>query len=371
MRITIDATPLLLNSAGVKTYVYQWVVHLRKLAGADAIRTFPFFGCPGELQHERSMVSGCSTLAGLAMLHLSNIPGSPAIHLAAARSDVFHASHQLRTAPSTARVTATIYDMTCWLLPEMHSAANVRVSRRFGERVLKRAQGLIAISGNTRSDAARILGIDPEKIAVIYPGVAEPFFAANDPIIRKAQAKYGISRPYVLFVGTVEPRKNIDTLLDAWQALGRTEREEFDLILAGPAGWANRQTLARLNSRTPGVRYLGYVAEQDLPGLTAGAAVFAYPSLYEGFGLPVAQAMAAGVPVVTSNISSLPEIAQDGALLVDPNSSAEIRAAIERLLSSGSLRSELGEKGTRRAQRYRWDICARQSLDFFRKVIKV
>ena len=123
--------------------------------------------------------------------------------------------------------------------------------------------------------------------------------------------------------------------------------------------------MARLQSGEPGVHYLGYVAEKEMPSLTAGATAFVYPSLYEGFGFPVAQAMAAGVPVVTSNTSCLPEIAGDGALFIDPKSNAELGAALERLLDSPSLRRELATRGRARATRYRWKECARKSLDFF------
>ncbi len=164
----------------------------------------------------------------------------------------------------------------------------------------------------------------------------------------------------------IEPRKNVDALLDAWQDFRL--RDEFDLVIAGPDGWAAEKTLARLASRPPGVRYLGYVREDELPGLTAGASAFVYPSLYEGFGIPVAQAMAAGVPVITSNTSCLPEIAGEGALLVDPRSPTEIRAALEKLLTSAALRQKLGESARARAQQYRWENSARKSLEFFRRL---
>ncbi len=202
----------------------------------------------------------------------------------------------------------------------------------------------------------RLLGLDPARIAVIYPGVPEVYFSAQPAPAMK---------PYVLFVGTIEPRKNIDTLLDAW--LDSPLRKDFDLVIAGPGGWAAQKTLARLAAKPEGVRYLGYVAEAELPSLTAGATAFVYPSLYEGFGIPVAQAMAAGVPVVTSNTSCLPEVAGDGALLVDPRSPAEIGAALEKLLGSPESRAKLGEAGRARAQQYRWDICARKSLEFFHR----
>src|SRR6185369_2455883 len=134
-----------------------------------------------------------------------------------------------------------------------------------------------------RTDALRLLGLAPEKVTVIYPGVAQAFFDAPAP---PASGK-----PYVLFVGTVEPRKNLHVLLDAWDALHADLRAAFDLVIAGAWGWGERAILDRLQSGAGGVRYLGYVEEAGLPGLTAGAAAFVYPSLYEGFGLPLAQAM--------------------------------------------------------------------------------
>jgi glycosyltransferase involved in cell wall biosynthesis len=145
-------------------------------------------------------------------------------------------------------------------------------------------------------------------------------------------------------------------------------RSDFDLVIVGSSGWGSEKTMARLASRPQGVRYSGYVPEDELPGLTAGATAFIYPSLYEGFGFPVAQAMAAGVPVITSNTSCLPEIAGDGALLVDPRSPTEIQAALEKLLTSQSLRDRIRTAGTARASKYRWDVSARQSLEFFRRL---
>ncbi len=363
MRIAIDSTPLLLRSAGVKTYVYNWFRSLKKAATGDVVLAWPFLLPGDDYSHEESVVSRLGTLARLAWLHAANYSPIPLLDWIGPRVDVFHASQQLRNPPRSARLTATLYDMTCWLVPETHSRRNVWASKLFAERVMRRADGLISISESTRRDAVRILGLDSEKITVIYPGVAEAFFRAAP-----AGGRCGLSRPYILFVGTVEPRKNIDTLLDAYAQLPSPLRAEFDLVLAGPAGWGNLGTLERLRSGQAGVRYLGYVPEEDLPGLTAGATVFVYPSLYEGFGLPLAQAMAAGVPAVTSNVSSMPEVAGDAALLVDPRSPTEIAAAVERLLVSPDLRATLARNGRSRAQRYTWENCARESLEFFRSL---
>jgi alpha-1,3-rhamnosyl/mannosyltransferase len=359
MRLIVDATPLLLRSAGVKTYVYQWTEHLRRTAGPHSLRLFPFVGTPAACPHDRSVAGLLRTVAGIATLHGCNYLGSWAGWPAAGRADVFHASHQLRRPPRAARLTATLYDMTCWVAPGMHTEANVRASHRFAEMVLRRADGLIAISENTRRDALRMLSLDPGRVTVIYPGVAQTFFTAKAP---------APARPYALSVGTIEPRKNIGTLLEAWSQLPTSFRDEYDLVLAGPPGWGDQSLLARLEAGIPGVRYLGYIPEADLPTLTAGATLFVYPSLYEGFGLPVAQAMAAGVPVVTSNNSALPEVAGEGALLVDPKSPAELREALQRLLASPTLRQDLGRRAAAKAQRYRWEEAAKQTWKWMEKI---
>jgi glycosyltransferase involved in cell wall biosynthesis len=359
MRVLIDATPLLLRSAGVKTYVYHWTRHLKATAGNHSLDLFPFIGEVGRCDHERSVLGWGPTLARIALLHLANGSPLPILNALGARLDLFHASHQLVRPPRNTRITATLYDMTCWLAPETHTAANVAMAKRFARSVIMRASGLIAISENTRADALRILNLAPERVEVIYPGVSEAFFGA-------AAAKR--EKPYILFVGTIEPRKNVDVLLDAWEQLSTSLREEYDLVVAGPAGWGGPGALRRLRSGLPGVEYLGYVAEQDLPGLTAGATAFVYPSLYEGFGLPVAQAMAAGAPVITSNLSSLPEVGGDAALLVDPRSAAELGSAMGKLLLSPGMRREMSDRGRRRAQEYRWELCARKSWRFFERI---
>ncbi len=358
MQILIDATPLLLRSAGVKNYLYYWIQSLREQAGEDQIETFPRMDGLSALNHERSMLGWAGTHVHLGSVFAANcVPGLPLLRWTMPKADIFHVSNQIRNPPGKIKLTATLYDMTTRLMPELHTAANLRADESLAANVFRKAAGLIAISENTRQDAVRLLGLDASRVEVIYPGVPEAYFRAQPTTAAK---------PYVLFVGMIEPRKNVDALLDAWQDFRL--RAEFDLVIAGPGGWSAEKTLARLASEPQGVRYLGYVREEELPGLTAGATAFVYPSLYEGFGIPVAQAMAAGVPVITSNTSCLPEIAGDGALLVDPRSPAEIRAALEKLLTSQALRRKLGESGRERAQHYHWANSARKSLEFFRRL---
>jgi glycosyltransferase involved in cell wall biosynthesis len=364
MRIAIDSIPLLLRSAGVKSYLYGWVRHLREIAG-DAIELFPWLDLPARVDHEASAAGRAGTMARIALLHAANYSPGRILDPLCGRVDLFHCSHQLLKPPTRPRLTATIYDITCWLCPQMHKRSNVAYAKAFAERVMLRADGLIAISANTRDDAVRVLGLDPARIAVIYPGIAAGYFDARPA----APETFGIRKPYLLFVGTVEPRKNIGVLLDAFAALPGSLREEFDLVVAGPPGWGDPAVLHRLQAGQPGVHYPGYVPEEQLPGLTAGATAFVYPSLYEGFGLPLAQAMAAGVPAITSGISCLPEVAAGSALLVDPHSVAELSGAMARLLTDPGLRARLGAQGRARAEAFRWESAARQSLRFFESLL--
>jgi len=364
MRITIDATSALLRSAGVKGYTYHWLRSLRQEAAreksGETIHAFPLLGEWESLDHERSAMSPASTMVRLALLHSVNIVGRPVLDRVLRGAQVFHAGNLVRRAPGRARLTATIHDLTSWIMPEVHTRATARADQAFAERILKQADGLIAVSDHTRQDAIRMLGIRPERIRTIHSGIAAEFFDAPPHSQAKRRAK-----PYVLFVGTVEPRKNLDTLLDAWRSVAPDVRERFDLVIAGPEGWDSAATMARVRRETD---YLGYVPEAELPGLVAGASLFVYPSLYEGFGFPVVQAMAANVAVLSSRTSCLPEVAGDAAAFVDPRSASEMAAQLTRLLESPQERSRLARLGRVRAECYRWERCARESLEFFRGI---
>lgn len=361
MNLMIDATPLLLASAGVKSVLYHWIRALQDLPANDQVHVYPPMPDVGNLRHDRSVAGRWATLRGIFMTVANQQLGAAFPERHARGMDVFHCSNQVRTPPRRVKLTATVHDLTCWRLPEVHTAANIKADHLHAERVLQVADGLISVSENSRRDAIEILGIPEERITTIHNGVAEPYFNAPAPP--------HTPKPYVLHTGTIEPRKNIDRLLDAWLLLPTSVREAYDLVLAGPAGWAAPATVARLRSAPPGIRWLGYVPEADMPALTRGAALCVYPSLYEGFGLPVAQAMACGVACLTSNNSSLPEVAGDGGRLVDPHSVAEIRSALLELLDNAELRATLGRAGRARAEaNYHWRTAAEKSLEFFRRV---
>ena len=367
MRVTIDATALLVRSAGVKSYVWHWLRALQQSGSEHEFRGFPLIDTFPLLRHDRSIYSDLKTYPRIAALHAANhVPGvlDALIH----GSGIFHASNQVRRTPKHGRLTSTIHDVTAFNLGSLHTAGNRRADEEWADRVLKRADKLIAVSEHTKRDAVERLGIPPDKITRIYSGVGSEYFTADDASINAVRATFKLHRPYVLCVGSIEPRKNIARLLDAWSNLSQEIRKENDLIVAGPYGWGAEETLRKLQAGENGARYLGYVDEQLLPALTAGATVMAYPSLYEGFGFPVAQAMAAGVAVLTSNTSCLPEVAGDGAAYVDPLSVTDLADTLARLLVSPEERKRLGAAGRLRAKQYTWANCARESIQFFEAV---
>jgi glycosyltransferase involved in cell wall biosynthesis len=363
MRVVIDATPLLVRSAGVKNYLYHWIRHLERAARPGEIATFPGHAAGGALDHGASTLDRVRTTAALGALALANYTPLPALNFATRAADIFHASSLTHRPPRRPKLTLTIHDLTSLLMPELHPAANIRADHALVELV-RHASGVIAVSECTRQDAIRVLGLDPGRITAIHSGIADAFFEQTAERIGAVREQYRLPRPFVLFIGTIEPRKNLDTLFGAWAALKPALRAGYELVVAGPLGWAAEATRRRLGE----VRYLGYVPEADIAALTAAASVFAYPSLYEGFGFPVAQAMAAGVPVLTSNVSSLPEIAGGAALLVDPRSQSEITTGLTRLLEDPALRGQLAEAGRQRAAAFRWERTAALSLEFFARI---
>ena len=272
-RYAIDATPLLLRSAGIKNYLHHLISHLAAERGGDEILVYPFLDLPGALDHDRSVAGRAGTAWRILSLYLSRL-GVPLIDWAyGERCDLFHASLHVNHPPKRPRLTATVYDMTCWLVPETHTRANVRATQEFGDAVMRRADGLIAISEATKRDAIRILGIDDQTIRVIYPGVIDAFFGAGPEEVERATQAYRLKKPYLLYVGALEPRKNIGRLLDAWELLPRDIREEYELVAAGQMGWHSEALRARLAEPGKGWRYPGYVEESLLPGLTAGGEV--------------------------------------------------------------------------------------------------
>ncbi len=362
MQISVDLSPLLVRSAGVKTYLYHWYRALRA-AGTHRVSSFPALLRDEPLDHEGSVLGRAKTVFGLARLAGLNILPEFAAAPLDPSADLFHVSNLIHRFPRTPLCTTTLHDVTTWTSPELHTAANIRADRLFAETILRRCDGVICVSEATRQDAIRLWGLPESRSRAIHSGVPQRYFDAKPAA--EITERYRLNKPFLLFTGSIEPRKNVDLLLDAYLDLPGDIRDHWELVLTGPPGWQCEATIARLKSAGPDVRYLGYTPEADLPSILAAASAFVYPSLYEGFGFPVVQAMAAGVPVVTSNVPALAEVSGGAALLIDPRSKAELQSALLRIATQPEYRQELADKGRARAEIFRWERCARQSLSYF------
>jgi len=269
------------------------------------------------------------------------------------------------------RSIVTVHDLGHRYWPGAHTARQrwyLEWSARYHART---AAHMIADSQATRDDLVRIYGIEPTRITVAYLGVDSALQRVEDAMqIERTCRGYGISCPYLLYVGTLQPRKNLVRLLEAFAKLRRLTSGPLQLVLVGRMGWQYQGILARAQELDLGqdVVVTGYVPDVDLPALYSGARLFVLPSLYEGFAMPVLEAMACGAPVACSNVSSLPEVAGDAALLFDPRSVDGMVAAIRHALEDAELRATLTERGRKRVQHFTWERCARQVLNVLEQV---
>jgi glycosyltransferase involved in cell wall biosynthesis len=269
------------------------------------------------------------------------------------------------------RLVVTIYDLSFMTHPELHLPANVAHCLTGTRLAIEHADAIIAISEHTRRDLVERLGAPPERITVTPLAHDADLTRVTDPRrLAAVRKRYGLPEQFVLFLGALEPRKNLPRLLEAFAALPAGLRGDVQLVVAGMSGWLNDSVHARVAALglEKSVRFAGYVDGHDLAALYSMATVFAYPSLYEGFGLPVLEAMACGTPVLTSDLSSMPEVAGDAAVLVSPDDVGSIAAGLRGLLESASLRDELASRGRAQAARFSWDRCARQTLGVYRDV---
>lgn len=258
----------------------------------------------------------------------------------------------------------TIHDLGYLVFPQAHTALR-RLDLHFSTLwSAKQAHQLIAVSHATRQALISSYGIAPEKITVVHHGVGQRFVPIVDEHhIEHVKQRYGVTGRYILYIGTIQPRKNLVRLIDAFAQVHQEDTEDVRLVIAGKKGWLTETIEQRTIEQNIAdhVCFVGYVPDADVPTLMSGAMAFVFPSLYEGFGMPVLEAMACGTPVLTSTTTSLPEVAGDAALLVHPYNTHAIANGIARLLTDESLRATLRTRGLERAARFTWEQCAEKT----------
>jgi len=267
--------------------------------------------------------------------------------------------------PKEIKTVLTVHDIVHLLFPRTMSLPNLVAERLLMQRSIRRADYVMADSQSTASGIQEHYQVRPTKIGVVYPGGPTVSEQMHSPVSDDEK----LPGKYFLFVGTLEPRKNLRAILGAF-ALLDTEREDVHIVVVGNIGWKTKDVMSLLKAHRyrSRIHFTGYVDAARLSFIYRNALCLLYPSLYEGFGFPILEAMTYGVPVITSNVSSMPEVAGDAALLVDPNDINELANAMNMILSNGNLRDLMVFKGYKRLKEFSWMRCAEEVLDIFKKV---
>ncbi|MDD5040567.1 MAG: glycosyltransferase family 1 protein [Patescibacteria group bacterium] len=373
MKIGIDCrtalNPKLGERAGVGHYTYYLVQHIMKHDHANeyvlffdwrfrdmrefeqkniTVKNFPFS------QYNRFLPFAYSHMLISAFLVKESL-------------DVFHSPITSLPLTYPKKSIVTVHDLAIYKNPSWFPS-QIFSTKLLVPQSLRKADAIIAVSQSTKRDLRDIFNVPPKKIHVIYEGAMVDRIPVKNSQLDNIK-RFKLGPKYILFVGTLTPRKNIISLIRAYKQLISWEPgfSEYQLVLAGAKDFENEKIFDEINALKlkKHVRYLGYITHNQKMALMKGAACFVFPSSYEGFGLPVLEAMKLGTPVVTSNTSSLPEIAGKGALLVDPEHDRDIAIALRKVLSDKKLRAQLIERARKQAAEFTWDRCARETVKLY------
>lgn len=293
------------------------------------------------------------------------------IEIAPLRLDLLHSPDFIPPAFGARHFVTTVHDLNFLYYPQFLTDESRRYYNDQIAWAVARADHILAVSEATRTDLIRLLGVPPEKVTTVYEGVSPAFRPLPSNETRKVLSRYGLTPGYLLFVGTLEPRKNLPGLLTAYRILLDRGETREPLVIVGGKGWLYEEIYERVATfrLENNVRFLHNVPDEDLPAFYNGAALLAMPSFYEGFGLPALEAQACGTPVVISDRGSLPEVAGAAAVTINPDSPEDIAAGIARVLGDSSLQATLRAAGPAHAARLTWERAARGVLAAYRNVM--
>lgn len=370
MRIGIDIGPAVRRRTGVGAYCHHLVKHLHALNTGDVLVGFSSGAQAGVLAPDAPHIPRRHVHVPTRVLYAAwTLWRRPRVDKLLKGVDVFHATNYFLPPTARAARVVTIHDLAFLLRPELCSPKVVGPFSRGVARFVRDANAVLVYSESTRNDLIRLLGAPPEKITVAPLGVDDQFLPVDrDAAQARVREALHLTCPYILFVGTIEPRKNIETLLAAYAALAGSL--EHRLVVAGAQGWkADRiPHLIRRYRIEDRVVFPGYVPQDVLPALYSAAELLVLPSHYEGFGLPLLEAMACGCPVVAADNSSMPEVVGDAGLLAPAEDASALAESIMRVLEDAPLRERMVRSGRKRAGNYTWRACAEATLGVYRRV---
>ncbi len=376
--ITIDTTPALRQTAGIGRYTrelvralvyrgrYEYVLFVADRAAPQAVRSR--IGA-ADMDRPTPTIRTTRLPARLHAIlwHRLRLP-IPA-ELWTGRMNLYHATDFLAPPLMSTPAVITVHDLSFLRHPERAEPALQRHLARSVPRAVVRAAHVIADSHYTKGELGALLGTPEAKITVAYPGVGPAFRCVREgEVLDRVRREHGLTRPFILGVGTLEPRKDWPVLIEAFARLGEAA-PGHELVIAGAPGWLTDAVSGAVARSTAHVRLLGFVPDGDLPALYSLADAFAYPSIYEGFGLPPLEALACGTPTVVTAATSLPEVVGDAALTVPPGDPGALAGALADLLTHQALRDLLAARGPQQASRFTWDACAEAVERAYEKVL--
>ncbi len=369
MRICIDIQAGVAQRAGVGRYTRMLAEQLDRLSGPEELRLFYFDfqrqGAPFPVRRAQYRV--CRAIPGRIVQRAWRTLGWPPFDWFAGPADVYHFPNFICPPLRSGRSIVTIHDASFARYPEFAEPRNLRYLQARIADTLQRADAVITDAEFGARELRELYRVDPARLHAIHLGIGPDMAAPPADRIEEMRRDLGLARPYLLTVGTVEPRKNLPFLVDVFEAL---DGFAGDLVIAGMPGWKVEPILARLggSSRAADIRYIRYVGDDRLPALYAGAEAFLCASRYEGFGFPPLEAMACGTPVVSSDGGSLGEVLGDGAIVIPEFDRDRWVGEVRRVLADAGLRAGLSVAGRRQAARYRWEDTARRTMDVYRAV---
>jgi glycosyltransferase involved in cell wall biosynthesis len=369
MRVALDAIPLVAAKTGIGHYTDALAKSLARIHSDHQYTLLsPFdFAFPADAATPPNLSKSFFPVRSI--FRRWWLLGLPAL-MQISPYDVFHGTNYCIPVFSPTPTVVTVHDLSLFNRSQTHEDDNVRRGKRRIPVMIRRATRIIAPSEWTRREILEYFSIAPELIRVIPEAARREMRPLTTEESAGVLKKHGISEPYLLFVGTIEPRKNLPVLLRAYAELIATTPHRPRLVICGGGGWKNEEVYRMVDELNLGdlVRFLGYVVDEDLPALYSAAECFLYPSIYEGFGLPPLESMACGTPVITSNASSLPEVVGDGGLMHNPTDHRELAGMMARMLGEKDYREHFRRVGLQRSAQFSWDRAAGETQALYDEV---
>jgi glycosyltransferase involved in cell wall biosynthesis len=386
MRIAIDVVPLMKPKAGIASYIFYLLSQFIKNAPendyylCDMLWGQRFYNLIGRKKDLPNMIRFLENMSRIAfplqitariayMWYAKMIREAVRVE----EMDLFFGPSFKGIFRKAFKTVITIHDMSHEYYPETVNQIILNALKKELPQTAQNAHAIIAVSQNTKKDILKFLKIPENKVKVIYHGVDEQFRPINDKeLLDVIKKKYDLPPRFILYVGAIQPRKNISGIIRAYRILRKDPNFKHHLVMAGGVGWKNKdiyRLVEELGLKNQ-IKFSSYIETTDLPAIYNLSEVFVFPSFYEGFGFPVLESMACGVPVITSNVSSLPEIGGNAVVYVNPHSVEEIADAVRMVLSDEALRNRCTLEGLERAKLFTWEKCGNETLKTFEEALK-